>query len=158
VTALRSVASSSPTGPAGLAARVLADLEPMLARMGAAYRSEIDEYAAMTDAQMVADVLPVSRRLVEVFLETVVHDRPLRPRELAAFEASGRDRLMSGIPLESVLHAYRIAGREAWTALCAAVQPGEEVLLASLGSRWMDTVDRTSSALARARRQPRAAA
>ncbi|MDP3712118.1 MAG: helix-turn-helix domain-containing protein [Mycobacteriales bacterium] len=147
MTALRSVPSS---GPAGLAARVLADLDPLLARMGAAYRSEIDEYAAMTDAQMVADVLPVSRRLVEVFLETVVHDRPLRPRELAAFEASGRDRLMSGIPLESVLHAYRIAGREAWTALCAAVQPGEEVLLASLGSRWMDTVDRTSSALARA--------
>jgi PucR C-terminal helix-turn-helix domain len=34
--------------------------------------------------------------------------------------------------------------------LCAAVQPGEEALLADLGARWIDIVDRTSSALARA--------
>ena len=147
MTALRPVPGS---GTAGLAERVLADLDPLVARMGERYRDEIPEYAAMTEAQMAAEVLPVSRRLVEVFLETVVSDRPLRPRELASFEASGRDRLEMGVPLESVLHAYRIAGREAWTALCAAVQPGEEALLAGLGSRWMDTVDRTSSALARA--------
>jgi hypothetical protein len=49
-----------------------------------------------------------------------------------------------------VLRAYRIAGRTAWSALCAAVQPGEEALLADLGARWIDIVDRTSSALARA--------
>lgn len=147
MTALRAVPAG---GPAGLAERVLADLDPLVQRMGEAYQAEIPEYAAMSDAQMVADVLPVSRRLVEVFLETVVHDRALRPRELAAFEASGRDRLTMGVPLESVLHAYRVAGRLAWTALCAAVQPGEETLLAGLGSKWMDTVDRTSSALARA--------
>ncbi|TAL20186.1 MAG: PucR family transcriptional regulator, partial [Frankiales bacterium] len=36
------------------------------------------------------------------------------------------------------------------TALCAAVPPGEEALLADLGARWIDVVDRTSSAMARA--------
>ena len=140
--------------PAGglpaLAERLLADLDGLVARMGEAYRQEIPEYAAMTDAQMASDVLPVSRRLVEVFLECALSARPLTGRELRSFEQSGRDRQGMGMPLESVLHAYRVAGREAWTALCAAVPAGEEGLLAALGATWIDTVDRTSSALARA--------
>jgi hypothetical protein len=144
---LRVVASS---GVGALAERVLADLDGLVAEMGAAYQAEIPEYAAMSEATMVRDVLPVSRRLVEVFLECVVQERTLAPRELRVFEQSGRDRLAMGMPLESVLRAYRIAGRTAWTALCAAIQPGEEGLLADLGARWIDIVDRTSSALARA--------
>lgn len=140
------------SGPSvgALAERVLADLDGLVARMGAAYQGEIAEYAVMSDATMTTDVLPVSRRLVEVFLACVVQERTLTADELRVFEQSGRDRLTMGMPLESVLHAYRIAGREAWTALCAVVQPGEEGLLADLGARWIDIVDRTSSALARA--------
>ena len=45
------------------------------------------------------------------------------------------------LPLESVLHAYRIAGREAWTALCDGVPPGEEGMLAELGARWIDEAE-----------------
>lgn len=147
MTRLRAVAT---TGVAALAERVLADLDGLVAEMGAAYQAEIPEYAEMTDATMARDVLPVSRRLVELFLDCVVQERTLTSRELGTFEQSGRDRLAMGMPLESVLRAYRIAGRKAWTALCSAVQPGEEVLLADLGARWIDIVDRTSSALARA--------
>ena len=137
-------------GVGALAERVLVDLDGLVAEMGAAYQREIPEYAAMSDATMAVDVLPVSRRLVEVFLDCVVQDRTLTGAELRVFEQSGRDRLTMGMPLESVLHAYRIAGRVAWTALCAAVENGEEGLLADLGARWIDIVDRTSSALARA--------
>jgi hypothetical protein len=147
MTRLRVVASG---GLGALAERVLADLDGLVAEMGAAYQAEIPEYAAMSDATMARDVLPVSRRLVEVFLDCVVQDRPLTARELRVFEQSGRDRLAMGMPLESVLRAYRLAGRTAWTALCTAVQPGEEALLGDLGARWIDIVDRTSSALARA--------
>ncbi|MCA1713244.1 MAG: helix-turn-helix domain-containing protein [Actinobacteria bacterium] len=139
-----------PTGLAALADRVLTDLDGLVGRMGSAYQNEIAEYAVMSEATMTTDVLPVSRRLVEVFLACVVQERTLSNDELSVFEQSGRDRLTMGMPLDSVLHAYRIAGREAWTALCAAVQPGEEPLLADLGARWIDIVDRTSSALARA--------
>ena len=133
-----------------LAARVLADLDPMVGRMGVAYRAEIAEYAALTPEQFTVDVLAVSRRLVTTFLGCVVSDRPLTDLELAVFQSSGRQRLEMGMPLESVLHAYRIAGREAWTAICDAVQPGEETLLAGLGARWLDMVDRVSTVLARA--------
>lgn len=147
MTRLRAVATR---GVGALAERVLADIDGLVAQMGAAYQDEIPEYAAMSDATMARDVLPVSRRLVEVFLDCVVQERTLSARELRTFEQSGRDRLGMGMPLESVLRAYRIAGRTAWTALCGAVQPGEEALLADLGAGWIDVVDRASSALARA--------
>ena len=147
MSALRAVRSGG-AGP--LAERVLADLDDMVERMGEAYREEIPEYAALSLGQLAVDVLPVSRRLVTTFLACVVENRTLTARELEVFEQSGRQRLMMGMPLESVLHAYRIAGREAWSSLCAAVTPGETVLLAELGAVWIDMVDRTSSALAQA--------
>jgi hypothetical protein len=146
-TTLRAVPA---TGVAALAERVLADLDRLAREMGEAYRREIPEYAAMGLGEMSELVLPTSRRLVATFLQCAVGDRPLTEGELRAFEESGRERLRLGIPLEAVLHAFRIAGREAWTALCAAVPPGEEGLLADLGARWIEVVDRTSTAMARA--------
>lgn len=145
--ALRAVRAD---GVGALAERVLADLDAVVARMGASYRQEIPEYAALTDGELDREVLPVSRRLVTTFLACVVESRQLTPRELEIFAESGRQRLVMGMPLESVLHAYRIAGREAWTAMVAAVPEGETALLAELGTRWMDIVDRSSSALAQA--------
>jgi len=147
VTRLRAVRAD---GVGALAERVLADLDGLVERMGEAYRAEIPEYAELTPGQLAVEVLPVSRRLVTTFLTCVVEHRSPTARELEVFEASGRQRLAMGMPLESVLHAYRIAGREAWTAMCAAVPPGETGVLADLGSRWMDIVDRTSSVLAQA--------
>ena len=138
------------TGIGALADQVLADIEAVVERMAEAYQREIPEYAAMSPGEMRHEVYPVSRHLVCTFLECAVSQRAPSARELRIFEQSGRDRLARGIPLESVLHAYRIAGREAWTALCDGVPPGEEGLLAELGARWIDVVDRSSSALARA--------
>ncbi len=147
MSSLRSVRSD---GVAALAERVLAELDSVVERMGQAYREEIPEYAALSAGQVSVEVLPVSRRLVTTFLVCVVEGRSLTPRELQVFEESGRQRLSMGMPLESVLHAYRIAGREAWSSLCRNVAPGEAPMLAELGARWIDIVDRTSSALAQA--------
>ena len=146
----RSLRAVPTSGIAALAERVLADVDALAERMGEAYRREIPEYAAMSPAEMAAVVVPTSRRLVTTFLDAVVSGRAMTERELRAFEDSGRERLRLGLPLESVLHAFRVAGREAWTALCAAVPPGDEALLADLGARWIDIVDRASSAMARA--------
>jgi hypothetical protein len=137
-------------GVGALAERVLADLDSVIDRMGSSYRNEIPEYAALSDGDLAREVLPVSRQLVTTFLSCVVESRQLTTRELEVFAESGRQRLIMGMPLESVLHAYRIAGREAWTAMVEAVPAGETALLADLGTRWMDIVDRTSSALAQA--------
>ena len=125
---LRAVPSGG--GVAALAERVLLDVDALAERMGDAYRREIPEYAAMSAGEMTGVVLPTSRRLVTTFLDAVVSGRAMTGAELRVFEESGRERLRLGLPLEAVLHAFRVGGREAWTALCAAVPPGEEVLLA----------------------------
>lgn len=137
-------------GVGALAERVLADLDSLVEQMGEAYTREIPEYADLSPGQFAVEVLPVSRRLVTTFLTCVVEDRSPTARELEVFEQSGRQRLAMGMPLESVLHAYRICGREAWAAMCSAVPAGETALLADLGSRWIDIVDRSSSVLAQA--------
>jgi hypothetical protein len=137
-------------GVAAIAERVLADLDVVVDRMGSLYAQEIPEYAALSAGQLAVEVLPVSRRLVTTFLACVVDGRSLTASELEVFAQSGRARLMMGMPLESVLHAYRIAGRETWAALCSHIAPDEVGLLADLGAHWMDIVDRTSSALAQA--------
>jgi hypothetical protein len=146
-TALRAVPA---TGVAALVERVLTDIDGLTGRMAEAYQREIPEYDAMTPAEIAATVLPTSRRMITTFLDCVVNERAAAVDDLRFFEDSGRERLRLGLPLEAVLHAFRVAGREAWTALCAAVPPGEEALLADLGARWIDVVDRTSSAMAHA--------
>lgn len=133
-----------------VASRVLADLDALVETIGVALRDEIPEYAAMTPAQMTEDVLPVTRRVVTSFFDAVVSGAPVGAKVVRKFEESGRARLEMGVPLESMLHAYRIAGRVTWTAVTHAIRPGEETLLAALAAQWMDYIDLASSAVAKA--------
>jgi hypothetical protein len=132
-----------------VSARVLADLDLIVPRMGQAYRDEIAQYAALPDELMAGEVLRVSRRIVEEFFTRSVdgedvHDTDVR----ATVRGAGRRRLEMGIPLEAGLHAFRIAGRVVWEVVVEAVRPGEEPALAQLAARWIDFVDRASTAFA----------
>ena len=60
-------------------------------------------------------------------------------------EEMGRRRLEMGIPLEAMLHVYRIAGRGMFNAIVAEIQPGEEASLRELGVRWVDYIDQCST-------------
>lgn len=133
-----------------VATRVLADVDTLVASIGEALQAEIPEYAAMSPAVMAGDVLPVTRRVVTGFFDAVLSGQPVGAKAVRGFEESGRVRLEMGVPLESMLHAYRIAGRVTWHAVTASVRPGEEHLLADLAARWMDYIDLASSAVARA--------
>ena len=133
-----------------VATRVLADVDPLVESIGEALQAEIPEYAAMSPAVMAGDVLPVTRRVVTGFFDAVLSGQPPGAKAVRGFEESGRVRLEMGVPLESMLHAYRIAGRVTWHAVVSATRPGEEHLLADLAARWMDYIDLASSAVARA--------
>jgi hypothetical protein len=70
--------------------------------------------------------------------------------------ATGRRRAAQGMPLEAVLHSYRLGGRVVWDGIVdlAAddpVQPGDRILLQVAGQVW-EEIDRFSSALASAYR------
>ena len=137
------------TGAAEVAARVLDDLDELVTELGEAYRREIPEYAALSPADLERTVLPTSRQAVSLYFESLRDGRPVSPRELRPTEDAGRVRLEMGIPLESVLRAYRVAGRLVWDAVVAAIRPGEEGLLAELARGWIDHIDALSSVVAR---------
>jgi hypothetical protein len=128
-----------------VAARVLEDLDALVERMGKGYRDEVPEYASMTAAQMADEVLPVSRRIVGAFFAAVVDRTTPDASQLFEVREMGRRRLEMGIPLEPILHVYRIAGRIVWDAIVQATEPGEEVVLAEVGALWMDYIDRAAS-------------
>lgn len=116
-----------------------------MADLGAAYRAEVPEYAALSDELIAGEVLRVSRRVVEVFLEDVAVGRPPDAGSVPELEEMGRRRLEMGIPLEAMLHVYRIAGRGVFSAIVAEIEPGEEAALGDIGAQWLDYIDRCST-------------
>lgn len=134
---------------AAFARRLLTEVDDLVARMGEAYRAEIPEYASLTSGELETEVLPISRRAVTAFFSAFFNGRRIGAADLRVFEESGRVRLTMGVPLDSVLHAYRIAGRVTWEAVVATMQPGEEPLLGDLAAGWIDFIDQASCLVAR---------
>jgi hypothetical protein len=128
-----------------VAQRILDDLDALVERLGTLYREHVPEYAALSDAAMETEVLPVTRKATQAFFEAVVTNREPRVEDVIEFDTMGRRRLDMGVPLEPMLHVYRMFGRGVWEAVVAATPEGEERVLADLGARWMDYVDRASS-------------
>lgn len=133
-----------------VAGRVLADLEALVPRMGEAYRREIPEYEHLAAEEIERDVLPVSREVVEEFFSRILSHGEPDPTAPPDLRQAGRRRLEMGVPLDSALHAFRIAGREVWNAVVASTRPGDEHVLAELAGAWIEYVDRISSAFAEA--------
>lgn len=143
---MKSAVSSLPGsgGMSAVAARVLAGLEGLLETLGRSY-AEVPEYGALDAAVMANEVLPTSRRIVSAFfLPLTTGDEP-DPSSLTELPRMGRRRQDMGMPLEPLLHVYRICGRVVWDAIVSATEPGEEGVLAEMGARWMDYIDRASS-------------
>ena len=133
-----------------VAQRVLDDLDGVVTRMGEAYREGVPEYAALAARVMATEVLPVSRRLVEAFFWPILAGREPDIGVVTELTDMGRRRLEMGVPLEPMLHVYRLAGRVVWDAVVAATGPDEQGALAELGAKWMDFVDRAASIAAAA--------
>lgn len=133
-----------------VASRVLEDLDAVADRMLESYCAQVPEYAAMPEELLRSEVRPVSRKVVEAFFSALVAGEEPDAGRLPELHSSGRRRLDMGVPLEPMLHVYRIAARTVWDAIVDAIGPGEERVLADLGASWMDYIDRASSAAAAA--------
>lgn len=131
-----------------IAQRVLDRLDDLLPGMGATYQREIDEYARLTPEQLETEVLRTSRRFVETWFGRVSQGKDTSRLDLSALEQAGRRRLEMGISLDSGLHAFRLAGREAWKAVVDAVEEHEQAALGPLAAGWIDYMDRASSTFA----------
>ena len=131
-----------------IAQRVLDQLDELLPQMGATYQAEVEEYARLTPEQLEHEVLRTSRRIVEAYFGRLSARRDTSKVDLSDLARAGRRRLEMGITLDSAMHAFRLAGRETWKAVVAAVRPGEETAVAELAAGWIDYMDRASSSFA----------
>src|SRR5688500_572859 len=93
-------------GVAALSRRVLGDLDRVADSLRAGY-AEVPEYAALGDAVMRTEVIPVSRRIVAAFFTALLEGREPDVAEVHELEDMGRRRLAMGVPLEPMLHVYR---------------------------------------------------
>ncbi len=132
---------------ARLGARVLVGLPDLLPTMGAAYRGEIAEYAAMAPDDF-DHVLSTSRAFIGRFAELLRDgiDRPLPDH--ARLKEAGRRRQADGISLDAAMHAFRLASRVGWTGIAAAAEDEDPTLVGELAGRWIEYADRAATAFA----------
>ena len=130
--------------------QLLDRLEEVLAKLEAAYRAEIPEYAALSDDAMHSTVLQISRGVAEAFLRSLRDGGAPAVDEVPGLDRIGTARVAMGVPLEPVLHAFRVFGRVVWIEMADVTEPGRSEVLADIGARWMDWIDRASSQAASA--------
>jgi len=148
VTRAGGIRSLRPSPVAGIAGRVLGHLDEVVERLGRAYCEEVAEYAALPPDELHHEVLPVSRRIVEGFFAPLAAGAEPDASLVSEIATMGRRRLTMGIPLEPMLHVFRVAGRVVWDAVVESTEAAEAPALAELGRGWMDYIDRAASVAA----------
>jgi PucR C-terminal helix-turn-helix domain len=113
------------------------------------FRHEIAGYRRLPDSVLGGQIFEVSRRNVELFFRSLSEGAEPSEAELAAFRESARNRAAEGMPLEDLLHAYRLGGRLGWRAIAAAAEgPVEQQALLAGAELLMRYVDQVSAAVA----------
>ncbi|HEY6761835.1 MAG TPA: helix-turn-helix domain-containing protein [Baekduia sp.] len=104
-------------------ARVLAELdqhrERLVERMVDAIVEEIPLYRAHPDPQLMADLTAHVRANIVTFIRATEQDRPPTPDELAFVADMVEHRVAQGVPIDHVLHAFRIGQRVLWEGIMA---------------------------------------
>ncbi|MFI6906553.1 PucR family transcriptional regulator [Nonomuraea sp. NPDC050394] len=121
---------------ARLAAELLEDVQGLADRMFAAIVAEDETYAAMPEERL-AEVREYNRRNLDEHLLDLAEQRPVKA---VVSRETARRRAGQGVPLGTVLHAYRIGFRVVWESLVARAMadPGYpvETLATSMTEVW----------------------
>lgn len=143
--------SSAPIGQDQLAG-IIDRLDPQAVaeQLVASFREGIPGYRRLPTPVIVGQILEVARRNVELCFRSIADGRAPTAADLEPFMISARDRATEGMPLEDLLHAYRLGGRLGWLAIVEATEPDEREHLIVAAERLMQYVDAVSAAVAQA--------
>ena len=130
---------------AGVVRRV--DLDEVARRMVAVFQSEIPAYKTLPETMLHGAIEEISKLNLGLFFRSLVDGRPLSDEEMTPFRESARVRAAEGLPLEDLLHAYRLGGRLGWESLVAVADEREQAALLPCVARLMEYVDRVSDAV-----------
>ena len=138
------------------------DSPAVLARLGLGVLERIDELTERLIAAIHAEE-PVYAKVGTVSDEALwrsCHDNLTRIVQLAtgndaaitdpldAPRATGTERAQQGMPLESVLHSFRLGGRMIWTALVEQAPPEDRLALLQGSSSVWEVIDQYSGEVA----------
>lgn len=141
----------SPLPVVALGQALLADLEHLTDALVDAVLNEDASYSgpALAPADLRTSCADNLRRVLQVLI-----DECPDPDPFDAPRATGQRRAEQGVPLDSVLHAYRLGHRVIWDGLVASARSGEAGVepLVEVASEVWAVVDRFSSAVADAYR------
>lgn len=159
--ALPSAAERPPLRPApaqvaALARSLLGELDPMTDRLVSSILAEDPAYSEASPTSR-EDLRRSCRDNVERILQTLASEAPVGIDVLDAPRATGQRRAEQGMPLESVLHAYRLGHRTIWDSLVEQARAGGAVdtLMEAASSVW-ELVDSFSSAVGTTYRETQA--
>jgi hypothetical protein len=124
------------------------DSSEVARQMVQAFRSEITGYTRLPESVLAGQILAVSQSNVELFFRSITELRGPTEEELVPFRESARSRAEEGLPLEDLLHAYRLGGRLGWQALLAAAHPDDYPALLAAAELLMRYIDSVSAAVA----------
>lgn len=113
------------------------------------FREEIVEYRSLPEGFIEQDVAPTASRNLEEMLYCIESGEELTPARLLPFRESAVRRFRQGVPVQALLHAYRLWGHTVWEEVRRAPQtqldPGSALAVAA---KIMKHVDLVSTAVA----------
>jgi hypothetical protein len=118
--------------------------------MLSAFRSDIPGYERLPGSTVQGQVLAVIRQNLDQCLDWVAGMAEPDSTRFDEFRASARDRAQEGMPLEDLLHAYRMGGTAGWRAIVAAAEPEEGDAMPRAAELVMTYLDQVSGVVAAA--------
>jgi hypothetical protein len=130
--------------------RQVADLVARIGRSAAAHemlaemRKQIASYERLSDEVSESGVLDTCKRNLRLWQQWLTSGGELAPTALDQLRESVRARADEGVPLEDLLHAYRISGRLGWQILRRHARASEQHVLFDAAELLMLYVDALS--------------
>jgi hypothetical protein len=118
--------------------------------MVATFRAGISGYQRLPEEVVLGQIADITLRNIEIFFTSVIDGRPPSEEELVAFRESAKARATEGMPLEDLLHAYRLGGRLGWQAIVDEATSEEQEALKFGADLLMAYVDRVTAAVTEA--------
>jgi hypothetical protein len=122
------------------------DFDQITHRMLDSFRASINGYRRLPEPLLEGNIVAIIEHNLEVFRGSTLAGHEPGDAELEPFRASARVRAAEGMPLEDLLHAYRLGGRLAWQALLDAAGEGDRdglLVGAEILMRYIDLVSAT---------------
>jgi len=119
-------------------------------RMVARFSDSNPGYRRLPQPVLAGQILDISRRNVELFFRYLAVGQPPGDEDLRAFRRSAKDRATEGMPLEDLLHAYRLGSRIGWHALEEAALEHERPSLLHGTEILLDYIDQVTAAVSQA--------